>query len=502
VQYIPPSLSTCSHPEPYLLLLHSLSFPPTIPQGATYVLDLPTTAIGRVIGKGGETIKALQTSTGASIQVDHSGEGPTKRITIAGSTQAVVDDAKKQIIELAEHSGGESPLTPASAAAAAAAAGHPHGQYPPPITAEQQQSPQQQQQQQQQPHAQHMECPQSLVGRIIGRGGETIRALQSASGAHISINQNLPEGQPRIIEISGDEDSCSKAKIMITELIAGEQGSAQAVIQKVITKHGFGKSQVLLAPKLMVGKVIGRGGEVIKQIQKKSGATIQIDQSMDPCHVTVAGQEGAVDMAAYIIDSILRGGDPYSIMNIGPSGPGGPGIGMGGGGYPMGGGPVVSSSGPGGMMMMGGPGGGGGGPPPGGYYGAPQQPYGGGGGGMPPPQVTPPGGILEPRQGGGGVGYISLAPQQQQQFPYGGAGPGPQGGGYQPPYSYPGSGGGGGGGLDGGGGGGYQQQQHHQQLPPHPVVSGPWQELRDNEGRAYYYNSQSGTTQWEKPREF
>jgi hypothetical protein len=34
------------------------------------------------------------------------------------------------------------------------------------------------------------------------------------------------------------------------------------------------------------------------------------------------------------------------------------------------------------------------------------------------------------------------------------------------------------------------------------VVSGPWQELRDNEGRAYYYNSQSGTTQWEKPHEF
>ena len=285
---------------------------------------------------------------------------------------------------------------------------------------------------------------------------------------------------------------------MITELIAGEQGSAQAVIQKVITKHGFGKSQVLLAPKLMVGKVIGRGGEVIKQIQKKSGATIQIDQSMDPCHVTVAGQESAVDMAAYIIDSILRGGDPYSIMNIGP---GGMGVGMGGGGYAMGGGPVASSSGPGGMMMMGGPGPGpGGGPPPGGYYGAPQQPQpygggGGGGGGMPPPQVTLPGGIPEPRQGGG---YVSLTPQQQQQFPYGGPGPGPQGG-YQPSYSYPGSGGG----LDGGGGGGYQQQQHHQQIPlPHPVVSGPWQELRDNEGRAYYYNSQSGTTQWEKPHEF
>lgn len=34
-----------------------------------------------------------------------------------------------------------------------------------------------------------MECPPGIVGRIIGRGGETIRSLQSASGAHILVDQ-------------------------------------------------------------------------------------------------------------------------------------------------------------------------------------------------------------------------------------------------------------------------------------------------------------------------
>ncbi len=34
-----------------------------------------------------------------------------------------------------------------------------------------------------------MECPSSIVGRIIGRGGETIRGLQNGSGAHINIDQ-------------------------------------------------------------------------------------------------------------------------------------------------------------------------------------------------------------------------------------------------------------------------------------------------------------------------
>ena len=36
-----------------------------------------------------------------------------------------------------------------------------------------------------------------LVGRVIGKAGETIRQLQGASGAHIDIDQNVPEGRPR-----------------------------------------------------------------------------------------------------------------------------------------------------------------------------------------------------------------------------------------------------------------------------------------------------------------
>ena len=43
--------------------------------------------VGRVIGKGGETIKALQQYTGAMIQIDQSCE-PTK-VTVAGSAQSL-----------------------------------------------------------------------------------------------------------------------------------------------------------------------------------------------------------------------------------------------------------------------------------------------------------------------------------------------------------------------------------------------------------------------------
>lgn len=50
-----------------------------------------------------------------------------------------------------------------------------------------------------------LDCPPGLVGRIIGRGGETIKGLQAASGATISIDQNYPEHMPRKV---GYEKDC------------------------------------------------------------------------------------------------------------------------------------------------------------------------------------------------------------------------------------------------------------------------------------------------------
>ena len=75
---------------------------------------------------------------------------------------------------------------------------------------------------------------QGIVGRIIGRGGETIRALQQASQAHIVVDQNYPEGQPRRVNISGRQDAVDRAAKMVQELISGEPGSAQSIIQKVL----------------------------------------------------------------------------------------------------------------------------------------------------------------------------------------------------------------------------------------------------------------------------
>ena len=58
--------------------------------------------------------------------------------------------------------------------------------------------------------------------------------------------------------------------------------------------------------KSMVGRVIGKQGETIKQLQRNTGANIQIDQSSDPCTITVTGQNSNINNAMRDINTIIN----------------------------------------------------------------------------------------------------------------------------------------------------------------------------------------------------
>ena len=68
-------------------------------------------------------------------------------------------------------------------------------------------------------------CPQALVGRLIGKGGDTIKDLQRRSGARIQIDQNYPEGQPRLVTVEGAAQ-CVRAGV---ELVRSLIGNSPAV---------------------------------------------------------------------------------------------------------------------------------------------------------------------------------------------------------------------------------------------------------------------------------
>ena len=121
-----------------------------------------------------------------------------------------------------------------------------------------------------------VDCPPGLVGRVIGKGGETIKGLQAQSGAHITVDQNFPEGVPRKISISGPAGCVDIATKLVEDLLKGGPVRSGSV--------GPGQAQHLVeCPKEMVGRVIGRGGETIKGLKSQTGARIQIDQTTSPC---------------------------------------------------------------------------------------------------------------------------------------------------------------------------------------------------------------------------
>lgn len=238
------------------------------------------------------------------------------------------------------------------------------------------------------------------VGRVIGKGGEMIRDLQARSAARIDVDQHVPPGVPRVITYRGTRSQIDFAKQLVHML-------CQEGVNENDLPLGQAKRELLVVPAMSVGKIIGRGGEMIRELQHRSQAKIQVDHSgasgVDPSEkqVTITGTEESVvkakEMVLFLVanpnhdamqslnmlfEDKLRGGKwgsgpPYPNMpSMGQNmQPGGSDGGYGGGydqsGYYAGGPPAQAGG-------YGAPQGGYGAPPGGGGYAAavpPQQMY-------------------------------------------------------------------------------------------------------------------------------
>lgn len=76
------------------------------PEVVTQEVDCPPMMVGRLIGKGGETIKSLESQNGAKIQIDQD----TKKVSITGSAAAVANTlrAVNELLAAPSETQGES----------------------------------------------------------------------------------------------------------------------------------------------------------------------------------------------------------------------------------------------------------------------------------------------------------------------------------------------------------------------------------------------------------
>lgn len=68
-----------------------------------------------------------------------------------------------------------------------------------------------------------IDIPNGRVGVIIGKGGETIKYLQTQSGAKIQVTRDMdadPNSPTRMVELMGTPDQIAAAEKLINEVLA------------------------------------------------------------------------------------------------------------------------------------------------------------------------------------------------------------------------------------------------------------------------------------------
>ncbi|XVF27299.1 hypothetical protein REPUB_Repub14bG0095000 [Reevesia pubescens] len=117
-------------------------------------------------------------------------------------------------------------------------------------------------------------CPFDKIGRVIGRGGGTIKSIRQASGARIEVDDTKADRDECIITVIATE-SPDDLKSMAVEAILLLQ-------EKINDEDEDTVNMRLLVPSKVIGCVIGKGGSIINEIRKRTKADVRISKGQKP----------------------------------------------------------------------------------------------------------------------------------------------------------------------------------------------------------------------------
>lgn len=123
-----------------------------------------------------------------------------------------------------------------------------------------------------------MKCPQSGVGKVIGRRGEAIAGVQAQTGCGVQVDQSTKDlGYSLLLLSAPTEESLQRGMLLVEAMIASTQ---PIMLPEGIHHLPSGQEQhVLDIPESTVGGVIGVKGAVIQEITQEFGVTMYVDQS-------------------------------------------------------------------------------------------------------------------------------------------------------------------------------------------------------------------------------
>ena len=193
---------------------------------SSFTVHIPNVAVGLLIGRSGETIRSLQMRSGCSVQVQRNSDvspGSETREVILSGREDQIDTARREIDMIIQDKQaslhGRSDDRPSSSygvgggggGGGGGADGGGGGRGGGPSTT-----------------SLVVRVPNTAVGTIIGRAGETIKRLQQMTNARIQIDRNQ-DAEEREITISGGVEEVERARVEVDELIRQKQSGGGMV---------------------------------------------------------------------------------------------------------------------------------------------------------------------------------------------------------------------------------------------------------------------------------
>lgn len=237
--------------------------PPAMdPNSVTEYIMCPPERAGKVIGHGGEKINSIQVESGATVKIQNQsdvGPGQPRRITISGAPDRVAR-ASQMLWALIDDRPAARPVS-----------GHVTHPSAPPAEI-------------------FINVEATDFGKIIGRGGDTIRRLQEESGVRIQVDR--PNSG---VLITGDPSGCEVARTLLREVLDAQDDSRGPGPSNSITTEIDAQGQE--------GRIIGKGGENIRNMAAQSGAKIQIIKETGMVRFT--GSQSQIDEAIRLVNEFI-----------------------------------------------------------------------------------------------------------------------------------------------------------------------------------------------------
>lgn len=126
--------------------------------------------------------------------------------------------------------------------------------------------------------------PNAAVGAIIGAAGSNIKQMMRESSAFVNIEtkKDADPSVDRIVTIKGTPEACWRASYMVFEKLKLEGFAGNDDVRLKTSLH---------IPKVAVGRIIGKGGKNVRELQRVTGAMVKLPE--DP---TTQGEEVTVEV--------------------------------------------------------------------------------------------------------------------------------------------------------------------------------------------------------------